>query len=77
MDYKIDKNGKKITYSYFGDLDGKLNFAKSYIQMFNSMASDNHSPQIDVQVALKKIQKSHQRFYNEDNKYLGNGSLRK
>lgn len=76
MDYQIAKNGKKIPYSYFGNLQEKINFAKSYTDMFNSMAADKGQPQIDVNVALKKIRKQHAKFYNEDNKYLGNGSLR-
>ncbi len=76
MDYQIDKNGKKIPVQQFSNLKEKLDTARGYVQMYNSMAADKGQPQIDVDVALKKIQKAHDKHYNLDNKYLGNGSLR-
>lgn len=75
MDYQIDKNGKKIPVSRFSNLKEKLDMARGYTEMFNSMAADKGQPQIDVDVALKKIRKQHNKFYG-DSKYDGKGNLK-
>ena len=77
MEQKIDKNGKRIPVSYFGDLKSKLETCEGYCGMYNRMAADKNMPQIDMEYAMNKIRKQHAKFYNEDNRYLGNGSLRK
>jgi len=77
MEQKIDKNGKRIPVSYFGDLKSKHDLAKGYVEMYNQFAADKNQPQINLEYALGKIKKQHDKFYGYDNKYDGKGSLRK
>lgn len=76
MEYVIDVRGKKIPKSYFGNLKEKLDTCRGYVGMYNQMAASKQAPQIDMEKALAKIVKQHNRFYGLDNKYKGDGSLR-
>lgn len=76
METVTDKNGKKITVQYFGNLDEKLKFASGYIKMFNDVAMQQGKPQVDVDVAMKRIGKQHNKFYGMQSKYDGKGNLR-
>lgn len=69
-------NGKTANVQYFGDLNEKLNFATGFIQMYNDQAAKQNAPQINVEVACKKIQKVHDKFYGNCSKYTGQGDLK-
>lgn len=69
-------NGKKVNIQYFGNLQEKLDTCRGYVMMYNDMAAKKNAPQINVDVALEKIQKAHDRFYGNRSKYDGKGNLK-
>ena len=68
-------NGSKCAVQYFGNLKEKIQFAKSYGQMWNDLAAKTHQPQVDIDYAVKKIIKAHNKFYG-NSKYDGQGNLK-
>ncbi|MBG23675.1 MAG: hypothetical protein CMF22_10155 [Idiomarinaceae bacterium] len=76
MDYIVDANGKQIPVSYFGNLKEKHDTCRGYVEMYNAMASDKGMPLLNLEYALAKIKKAHDKFYGYDNKYFSNGKLR-
>lgn len=76
MNTFTDANGKKISVSYFGNLDEKLKIATGYCRAINSMRADNNMPLIDMDKMIEGIHKAHDKFYNLDNKYDGKGRLK-
>ena len=84
MEHITDANGKKISVSYFGNLQEKIDTATGYIQMYNGMVEKKNNeegylkyPMMNLEVAIDKIVKQHNRFYGMDSKYNGKGELRK
>ena len=61
---------------YFGDLKSKLDTCRGYVMMHNDMASKKNAPQINVDVALEKIKRQHDKFYGNQSKYDGKGNLK-
>lgn len=76
MRYEIDANGKRIPVSYFGDLKEKHDTCRGYVEMVNAMAADKGMPQLNLERALARIKKQHDRFYGYQSRYTGKGDLR-
>lgn len=76
MEHIVDANGKKIPVSYFGNLKEKHDICRGYVEMVNAMAADKGMPQLNLERALARIKKQHDKFYGYDNKYDGKGNLR-
>ncbi len=60
---------------YYGDVENRVRFARGYCEAVNSMAKQG-IPYLDADKAEKHIRKTAAKFYGEDNKYKGDGSLR-
>ncbi len=75
-------NGNEVVVSYFGDLKEKLSTSKGYCQgvnAYNQMRTRNDGilrTTLPEDAGHKAIEKTHKKFYGEDNKYKGGGSLR-
>lgn len=65
MEYITDSNGKKISVSYFGNLQEKIDTCKGYVMAYNNVAAKNNQPQIDVNYAINRIKKAHYNFYKD------------
>ena len=76
MKHIVDAHGKKIPVTTFSNLQEKIDTATGYIMAYNDFAAKQNAPQVSVETAVKKITKTHNKFYNLDNKYDGKGSLK-